>query len=123
MHGDFLTRSFGPQPFDLIASVATLHHMDIEAALARLRDLLRPGGVLVLVGVARRSLADICYDAVGFFAHRLGKLRYGYWQHPSPIADPTHTYCQLRKIIGGALPGARFRRHVLFRYSVIWRKS
>lgn len=122
LHGDFPTQSFGAQPFDLIACVATLHHMDIDAGLARMRDLLRPGGVLVIVGVARRSRADICYDAVGFFAHRLWKLRRGYWQHPSPIADPTHTYRQLRKIIRGALPGARFRRHMLFRYSVIWHK-
>jgi 2-polyprenyl-3-methyl-5-hydroxy-6-metoxy-1,4-benzoquinol methylase len=120
---DFLAQSFVPESFDLIASVATLHHMDIDAALARVCDLLRPGGALVVVGVARRSVADIPYDAVGFVAHRLLKLRHGYWQHPSPIADPTHTYRQLRKIIGVALPGVQYRRHMLFRYSVIWWKS
>jgi ubiquinone/menaquinone biosynthesis C-methylase UbiE len=123
LQGDFLAQSFVPESFDLIASVATLHHMDIDTALARMRDVLRPGGVLVVVGVARRSVAGIPYDAVGFFAHRVLKLRLGYWQHPSPIADPTHTYRQLRKVIGVAVPGAQFRRHVLFRYSVIWRKS
>lgn len=108
LQGDFLAQSFVPESFDLIASVATLHHMDIDTALARMRDVLRPGGVLVVVGVARRSVAGIPYDAVGFFAHRLLKLRLGYWQHPSPIADPTHTYRQLRKVIGVAMPGAQF---------------
>lgn len=126
LHGDVLAQRFAqrfiPESFDLVASVAALHHMDIAAALARMRELLRPGGVLVVVGVARRSVADVPYDAVGFFAHRVLKLRHGYWQHPSPIADPTHTNRELRKIIGSALPGARFRQHVLFRYSVVWRK-
>jgi SAM-dependent methyltransferase len=109
LQGDFLAQSFAPVSFDLIASVASLHHMDLNAALARKRDLLRPGGVLVVVGVARSSVADSPYDAVGFFAHRFLKLRHGYWQHPSPIADPTHTCRQLRKIFSVALPGAQFR--------------
>lgn len=123
LHRDFLVQTFTSESFDLIASVASLHHMDTATALARMRHLLRPGGVLVVVGVARRSVADFPYDAAGFFAHRFIKLRRGYWQHPSRIADPTLTYRQLREIISAALPGARFRRHVLFRYSVIWRKS
>ena len=123
VQGDFLTQAFPPDTFDLVISVASLHHMDIDAALDRARELLRLGGVLVIVGVARRTFADIPYDAVGFFAHRVLKLRHGCWQHPSPIADPTHTHRELRKIIGTALPSARYRRHALFRYSVIWRKS
>nr|WP_250637349.1 class I SAM-dependent methyltransferase [Streptomyces griseochromogenes] len=39
---------------DFICSVTTIHHMDFEAALMRMRDLLRPGGTLVVVGLARR---------------------------------------------------------------------
>jgi 2-polyprenyl-3-methyl-5-hydroxy-6-metoxy-1,4-benzoquinol methylase len=119
---DFLTQSFEAESFDLIASVATLHHMDVEAALGRMCDLLHPGGVIIVVGVARRSVWDIPYDAAGFVAHRLLKLRHGYWQHPSPISEPTLTHRQLRKVIRAALPGVQYRRHILFRYSVIWHK-
>lgn len=123
LDGDFLTRPFENASFDLVASVATVHHMDVAKALGRMRDLLRPGGVLAVVGVARRSAADVPYDMVGFFAHRLLKLRHGYWQHPSPVADPLLTHRELRRIVAAQLPGARYRQHVLFRYSVIWRNS
>ncbi|HZC69633.1 MAG TPA: class I SAM-dependent methyltransferase [Jatrophihabitans sp.] len=122
LHGDFLSHEFEPTSFDVIASVASLHHMDVESALVRMRDLLRSGGVLALVGLARRSAADLPYDAVGFFAHRLQKLRRGYWDHPSPVAEPQHTHRELRELVGATLPGARYRQRVLFRYSVIWTK-
>jgi 2-polyprenyl-3-methyl-5-hydroxy-6-metoxy-1,4-benzoquinol methylase len=120
--GDFLSHEFAPRSFDFVASVATLHHLDVEPALVRMRELLRPGGALALVGLARRTAADIPYDAVGFFTHRLLKLRHGYWQHPSPVADPTMTHRELRKVLVGVLPGAKYRQHVLFRYSLTWTK-
>lgn len=119
---DFLTHDFAPCSFDVVVSVATLHHMDTEQALLRMREVLRPGGVLVLVGLARRSAADIPYDAMGFLAHRWLKLRRGYWQHPSPVADPATTRRELRRLVSAVLPGASYRRHVLFRHSVIWTK-
>jgi hypothetical protein len=51
--------------------------MELDAALVRMRDLLRTGGVLAVADVARRGAADLPYDAVGFFAHRFLKLRNG----------------------------------------------
>ncbi len=47
MTGDFLTTAFEPASFDVVTAVASLHHMDAAAALTRMRDLVRPGGVLV----------------------------------------------------------------------------
>ena len=47
VHGDFLTYPFPAKSFDLIAAIASLHHMDAHAALTRVRELLRPGGVAV----------------------------------------------------------------------------
>ncbi|MDP9094521.1 MAG: class I SAM-dependent methyltransferase [Actinomycetota bacterium] len=116
--GDFLTYPFEAESFDLMVSVASLHHMDAAVALTRMRALLCPGGVLAVVGVARRSAADLPYDLVGFAAHRVLKFRRGYWQHPSPLAAPTLTHHQLRRIVRTALPGALYRKHVLFRYSL-----
>ncbi|EIV91892.1 bifunctional 2-polyprenyl-6-hydroxyphenol methylase/3-demethylubiquinol 3-O-methyltransferase UbiG [Frankia sp. QA3] len=54
--GDVLTHPFEPASFDVITSVAALHHMDAAAALGRMRDLLHPGGVLALVGIARSTM-------------------------------------------------------------------
>jgi hypothetical protein len=43
-----------PTSFDLITAVASLHHIGAELALVHLRGLLRPGGVLAVIGLAHR---------------------------------------------------------------------
>ena len=40
----------------------------------------------------------------------------------APIMDPDMSWSQVRKAAVRALPGARYRRHLLWRYSVIWTK-
>ncbi|WP_421108753.1 class I SAM-dependent methyltransferase [Streptomyces sp. NEAU-S77] len=121
--GDFLTHPFEPASFDVIASVATLHHMDAATGLARMRDLLRPGGVLAVVGLARDTPRDLPHVLAGVAvgtAHRAVK---GQWQHPSPVVwPPPVTYRQMRALAAEVLPGTRYRRHVLFRYSIVWHK-
>jgi hypothetical protein len=55
--------------------------------------------------------------------HRAHAVREPTWQHPSPVVwPPPHDYAQLREIAARVLPGSRFRRHALWRYSVVWVK-
>ncbi len=124
VHGDFLIYPFEPAAFDIVATAATLHHVDAGNALSRIRDLLKPGGVLCVVGCARSRLPrDIPIELAGTVAHRFHLLRKGYWQHPSPtVWPPPETYSGMRRIASEILPGVRFRRHVLWRYSLTWRK-
>src|SRR5690554_983399 len=85
--GDFFEYEFEPGSFDLVASVAALHHMDAEAALIRMSRLVRPGGVVAVVGLARsRRLGDFAYDLAGAVATRVHKhvLRKRYWEHSAP---------------------------------------
>ena len=119
---DFLTHPFNAESFDFIASVATLHHMDATTALTRMRALLRPGGALVVLGLARSdSLRDLPYEAAGVLAHRVHSLTREHWEHPSPkVWPPPETYTGMRRLAGDLLPGARFRRHALWRYSIVW---
>ncbi len=121
---DFLTHPFNAESFDFIASVATLHHMDATTALTRMRALLRPGGALVVLGLARSdSLRDLPYEAAGVLAHRVHSLTREHWEHPSPkVWPPPETYTGMRRLAGDLLPGARFRRHALWRYSIVWSK-
>ncbi|GAA1403660.1 class I SAM-dependent methyltransferase [Oerskovia paurometabola] len=44
-------------PFDLVTTVATLHHLPLDAGLRRLRDLVAPGGTLAVVGLTRPRTA------------------------------------------------------------------
>jgi 2-polyprenyl-3-methyl-5-hydroxy-6-metoxy-1,4-benzoquinol methylase len=55
VEGDFLTADLPAAGYDFICSVTTIHHMDFEAALIRMRELLRPGGTLMVVGLAREA--------------------------------------------------------------------
>jgi SAM-dependent methyltransferase len=121
--GDFLSYGFAPESFDLIASVAALHHMDAAAALGRMRSLLRPGGTLAVVGLARSRPVDWPADIAGVLAHRALQARRGYREVNAPtVWPPPQTYAQLRRIAGKTLPGVRYRRHLLFRYSLVWAK-
>ena len=122
VHADFLEYPLEPASYDVIASVATLHHVDARAGLLRMRSLVRPGGVLAIVGLARTTMPrDAPYAlaaaAVGT-AHRVAK---GHWQHPSPIVwPPPVTYPDMQALAAELLPGSTYRRHLLYRYSILW---
>src|SRR5260370_17004905 len=125
VRGDFLTYPFEPASFDVVTTVAALHHMDVTAALSRARDLLKPGGVLCAVGLARSQLPrDIPIEVAGVVSHRIHAVTRAYWEQPSPpLWPPAKTYPAIRSISADVLPGVRFRRHVLWRYSLTWTKG
>lgn len=134
--GDFRAAPFQPGSFDLITSVASLHHMDAAAALRRMRELLRPGGVLAIVGLARGisplDLALLAPAVAGGRVHRIASARGrrrstgGEWAgeryQPPVIWPPPVTYRDIRRIAGRLLPGARYRRRLYWRYTLIWTK-
>ncbi|GAA3132835.1 2-polyprenyl-3-methyl-5-hydroxy-6-metoxy-1,4-benzoquinol methylase [Kribbella aluminosa] len=122
LHGDFL--EYPLEQYDVIASVATLHHVDARTGLLRMCDLLRPGGVMVVVGVARAVLPrDLPYELAGVAANWAHRAVKSYWQHPSPVVwPPPVTFAEMRALTGELLPGATYRRHLLFRYSITWKK-
>jgi SAM-dependent methyltransferase len=132
--GDFLATSFEPGSLDLVTSVASLHHMDAEAALRRMSDLVRPGGVLAIVGLARGvSPADLGLLVPAVAGTRL-HLAAGAWQRRSAPAGPARayqppivwpppmTYRDMRRLAARILPAARYRRHLYWRYSLVWTK-
>jgi SAM-dependent methyltransferase len=123
IEGDLLTYPFEPGSFDLVAGIAVVHHLDFDAALVRMRELLRPGGVLAVVGLARtRSLGDGVFDLAGAVSTRVhrGVLRKDYDEVVAPVRDPTMSYGEVRARAAALLPGVRYRRHPLFRYSLVW---
>lgn len=40
----------------------------------------------------------------------------------APVMDPDHSWREVRAAAVTVLPGVRYRRHLLFRYSLLWRK-
>jgi SAM-dependent methyltransferase len=120
--GDLLDAPFPPGSFDLVASIATLHHGDTGTGLRRLRDLVRPGGRLVVVGLARsRSLADVPYDVAGYAVSCVYRRTRAHEPVTAPtVWPPPLTYGQTRRTARAALPGVRYGRHLFFRYSLTW---
>jgi SAM-dependent methyltransferase len=125
VHGDVMTAPLEPGSFDYVVCVAALHHMDPAAGLARMRDLLRPGGALAVLGLARgRYPRDLPREVTAAAVSRVVRVRRGEWESSAPtIWPPAHTYGEMRAIARDLLPGARFRRHLYFRYSIMWTKD
>jgi SAM-dependent methyltransferase len=122
--GAFLEQPFAPGSFDLVSFVASLHHMDQEAALVRASELLRPGGRLVVVGLAATRTAGewirsgLCLPLV-----RFNNLRPDYAVAPGmPVADAELSWGEVRALGRRVLPGARFRQRLYYRYSLVWTK-
>ncbi len=131
LHGDFLDWDFPSETFDLITSVASLHHMNATAALERMRDLLRPAGMMAIVGVARGSSAiDVALTVPAAIGARLHSAIARVHTAPKPDSysaplcwPPPASYSEMRQLARRLLPGVRYRRHLYWRYSLIWRKT
>lgn len=122
----------GTDRFDAITMVAVLHHMNPAPALAAVRRLLRPGGRLLVVGLARLDgAADLAWDAVCIVTNPvIGMVRHprpvrGAVDHARsvPVKDAVLSVSELRELLARELPGARLRRRVGFRHTIEWTKG
>ena len=123
-----------PESLDVIASVATLHHLPLQATFARARRALRPGGVFLALDVLdERTPGGFARSLVAFPANVAGRLATTGRLRPPPEAraaweahGATDSYpklAEVRRIAADTLPGARIRRHLFWRYSLVWRRS
>ena len=128
-----MTWPFPRGRFDCVASIAAAHHLPLDPLLARMRDALAPGGTLLVLDVHRlRTPADLATSLLAVPAARLLRLR-----HTGRLGDPpelrrawaehvrTDRYLSLAEVraaCAAELPGAAVRRHLLWRYSVVWRR-
>jgi ubiquinone/menaquinone biosynthesis C-methylase UbiE len=123
IEADFLAHDFQPASFDFVCANTSLHHMDFAAALAAMARLLRPGGRLAVVGLgADKSVMDRLAGAPGVPAALFYRAIYRKGGSGAPIMDPEMSWRQVRAEAARLLPGVRYRRHLLFRYSLRWRK-
>ena len=123
VEADFLT--WQPEgTYDAVSMVAVLHHLPFRAALMKAAALLRPGGVLLVLGLDRSpSLSH--YVTTGAVATLISAW-YRAIHHSSPVgapvAEPQMTLREICDECESLLPGVVIRRHALLRYSLIWAK-
>ena len=123
VQADFLAYPVEAASYDFACANTVLHHMDFAAALKAMARALRPGGRLAVVGLAANgSPADYLIGAPGVPANWLyGALR-GQGGSGAPVKDPEMTWAEVHATARDVLPGVRYRRHLLWRYSLRWRK-
>jgi SAM-dependent methyltransferase len=115
--------------YDVVTAVSSLHHMPLRPALARLRTLVRPGGVLAVVGLYRAAdISDYLIDGLAVPANLLvGATRAARGRGGKPVNvdmpvvwPPETTLTEIRDAAAELLPGARIRRLLFFRYGMVW---
>lgn len=131
--GDVMARELPADHFDCIASVATLHHLPLAPVLTKLKASLRPGSVLLVLDLYQSDgWKDYLNDGRAVLLHLWLRLTKPRGEKPSPEAraaweahgkhDVYLTVAQVRQVCAKVLPGARVTRHLLWRYSIVWKK-
>jgi SAM-dependent methyltransferase len=130
---DAMTWNFPQSHFDFICSIATLHHLDQRELLPKIKDALKPGGVLVILDLVESSgLIERMFDLVGLgVSSALRLVHNGRLQPPPEVRkaweqhgqhDSYSTIKQMRALANKILPGASVKRHLLWRYTLVYQK-
>ena len=119
---DAPVQSFGSAVF-----VASLHHMDAHEALAKAKALIRPGGKIVVVGLAHpSSLLDWVIEVLRIVPTRIGSALHR-MQSSEELGIPTSyelpTMAEVRRTAAEELPGAQVRPGLYYRYLLSWTKG
>ncbi|WP_062519396.1 class I SAM-dependent methyltransferase [Demequina silvatica] len=118
--GDAMASDLGT--YDVVTASAVLHHLDLEQGLARLRDLVAPGGRLLVVGMAKSNWPqDLPRDVWATFVDKFHRLFRGYWDHGCDCTWPApHSFADVREAAPRIVPGSVYTRDLLWRYTLTW---
>jgi SAM-dependent methyltransferase len=131
--GDFMTHPLETAPFDAVLAVATLHHLEGGPALARLKALTAPGGVLVVhdlrafSGPVDRLVSGLTAAVRGDAWHwmrshlRQSRALRGAW-HAHGADERYPRMAEVHALCRAHLPGVTVHRHALSRYTAVWRR-
>lgn len=120
------------EKFDAIVSIATLHHVSEEKLLPKLTLGLKPGGKLVVLDLLKlKTIQDSWSDLIAVPLNRWFLLK-NRPPKPSPeavaamqehlLTDEFLTLSGVKQIYPNQLRGAKIRKHLFWRYSVVWEK-
>lgn len=131
---DAMTWNFPPSQFDFICSIATLHHLQQRELLVKIKDALKPHGVLVVLDlVESNGLFDRMLDVIGLgVSGSLRLIHNGRLKPPAEVRkaweqhgkhDSYSTISQMRTVADEILPGSSVRRCLLWRYTLVYSRS
>lgn len=131
--GDAMTWNFPRSHFDFICSIATLHHLEQRELFVKMRDALKPRGVLVVLDlVESNGLVERMLDVVGLgVSGGLRLIHNGRLKPPAAVRkaweqhgkhDHYSTVSQMRGLADEILPGSSVKRRLLWRYTLVYQK-
>ena len=122
VEADFIRYHFDDQ-FDFIVASASLHHMPFVQALEKMASLLRPGGVLAVLGLFREaSLVDAAMALVAAPVNVFYALSRGCSSSEVPVKPADMSMQEIHESVSSLLPNACLRRLLLWRYLLTWQK-
>ena len=130
---DAMTWNFPQSHFDFICSIATLHHVEQRELFVKMREALKPRGVLVVLDlVESNGLVERMLDVVGLgVSCGLRLIHNGRLNPPAEVRkaweqhgkhDHYSTVSQMRALADEILPGSSVKRCLLWRYSLVYQK-
>lgn len=130
---DAIWWNFPQSHFDFICSIATLHHLQQRELFVKIKNALKPRGVLVVLDlVESNSLVERMLDVVGLgVSGGLRLIHNGRLKPPLEVRkaweqhgqhDSYSTVSEMRALADTILPGSRVKRHLLWRYSLVYQK-
>jgi SAM-dependent methyltransferase len=130
---DAMQYEFPRSHFDFICSIATLHHLEQRELLLKLKDALKPGGVLVVLDLVESNrVLERMLDVVAFgVSSTLRLIRNGRLQPPPAVRnawkqhgqhDHYATVNEIGALANEILPGATVKRCLLWRYLMVYEK-
>lgn len=130
---DITTMELPVAAFDMIVSVAALHHMPLAPTVRRLAAAVRPGGLLLIQDLlTRRGLRHVPTNAVAWLARRVrgahscnvnasaGTIAALYREHGR--GESYLTPAEAMRVYSELLPGSRVVHHLEWRYTAIWQR-
>ncbi|MFY9618686.1 MAG: methyltransferase domain-containing protein [Pyrinomonadaceae bacterium] len=122
---------FPARHFDCISSIATLHHTSLREVLWKAKGALAPGGVLLVLDLFEPDgFADSLTNMAAAGMSGVLRLLHNGRLKPSPEVqaawdehgrhDSYLTVPEVKRLCAEVLPGARIRKHLFWRYSIVW---
>ena len=125
---DFLQADLSENFYDVIVAIASIHHMDLELTLIKMKELLKPSGKLLILGLYKEeNIIDYLYSTVSVPInlmclkwHQLSnKVSAGV---SAPTLPAKLSLREIKSVANNLIPGFRLQRHLFWRYSLIWQK-
>ncbi|MCX8130982.1 MAG: class I SAM-dependent methyltransferase [Clostridia bacterium] len=134
INGDVLEYNFTGNKFDSIVSIATVHHLPLKWVLETSRNVLNTGGTLIILDLYKQvSIPEFLLSGLAipfnllFMLTKRGSIRVSEeerkaWEEHGKHEDYMSIE-EIRNTCKEIMPDAVVKRHLFWRYSLIWKNG